>query len=352
MLTKIKFPSKRLMLVLLLTLSSVILLEASDFPKNSSFLFSLLSIFIGFIIAGLFFIPSAVIKSKTDLGFISYANKKTPSAVIFVSAFYCIYFVYTAEYFLLKYSDMFSKRINSEANIYAVALILLAVAVYAACKGANAIARCSIFIFAFSIVAFVVIFSGNISNLEINASDFSFSGNKSDFVNTTSFFVTPAFIAVFFSVLSGSIKNFHSKHIVITLIIGAVLFGLFLFFAVFALGSYAHAQEYSAFLLSKTAHFESIGGLDSFFLSSSLLSVFLVISLALVCICRCTSKSGSLPFAGVFALLIFILFISAYSFDGVKKLLTDAFVFNVLTFICAVVIPVFYIVFGRRRLNV
>lgn len=352
MLTKIKFPSKRLMLALLLSFCSVILLEASYFPKNSSFLFLLFSVLVGFLFAGLLFIPSAVIKSKTDLGFIAYADKKTPSAVIFVSALYCIYFVYTAEYFLLKYSDMFSKRINSDANIYAVAFILLACAVYSACKGANAAVRCSLFIFAFSLIAFVVIISGNISNLEIKLSDFNISGSQSDFISTASLFATPAFTAVIFAVLSGSIKNFRSRHIAITLIIGAAIFGLYIFFALFALGDYAQAQEYSAFLLSKTAHFESIGGLDSFFLASSLLCVFLVLSLSLICICKSSGKSGSPVFASLFALLIFILFISSSFFYSVKKLLTDPYVFNVLTVICAAAVPCVYIIFGRRRLNV
>ena len=228
--TKIKFPSKRLLLLIFLAGVSVILLESFEIPKGTSFLFNLLTLICGLSITALFFIPSAIIKSRTDLDFMSLAHIKTPNAIIFISAFYCLYFVYSAEHFLVKYCDMFSKKLNSEANIFAVALVLLAVCIYAAYKGTNAIARCSIFIFVFSFIVFVLIITGNISNLEINATNFSFSGQKTDFINHTSFFLTPAFTAVIFAVLSGYTKNFRPRQIVYSIIITTIIFALILFF--------------------------------------------------------------------------------------------------------------------------
>lgn len=349
--TKIKFPSKRLLLLIFLAGVSVILLESFEIPKGTSFLFDFLTMISGFLITALFFIPSAIIKSRTDLDFMSFAHIKTPNAIIFISAFYCMYFVYTAEYFLLKYCDMFSKKLNSEANIFAVALVLLAVCIYAAYKGTNAIARCSIFIFVFSFIVFVLIFVGNISNLEINATNFSFSGQKTDFINNTSFFLTPAFTAVIFAVLSGYTKNFRPRQIVFSIIITTIIFALILFFTTFALGEYAFAQDYRCFLLSKSTQFGDVGGFDSLYLSISVLTVFLVISLILTCICKSTGKSSSLPIITVFSTIIFVLFICANYFNAVKELLINHYLFNILTFVSAVVIPTFYLIAFRRRLN-
>ncbi|MGN0502021.1 MAG: GerAB/ArcD/ProY family transporter, partial [Ruminococcus sp.] len=281
----------------------------------------------------------------------SLAHIKTPNAIIFVSAFYCLYFVFTAEYFLIKYCDMFSKKLNSEANIFAVAFVLLAVCVYAAYKGTNAIARCSIFIFAFSFIVLALIFTGNISNLEINNADFVFSGQKSDFINNTSFFLTPAFTAVIFAVLSGYTKNFRSGQIVFSVVVTAIVFGLILFFTTFVLGEYAFAQDYRCFLLSKTTHFGDVGGFDSLYLSISLQTVFLAISLILTCICKSTGKSSSLPTVLIFSVIIFVLFICAYHFNAVKELLTNHFLLNILSFISAVAIPVFYLFAFGRRIN-
>lgn len=349
--TKIKFPSKRLLLLIFLSGISVILLESFDLPENTSFLFNLLTLLCGFSITALFFIPSVVIKNRTDLDFMSLAHIKTPNAMIFVSAFYCMYFVFTAEYFLIRYCDMFSKKLNSEANIFAVAFVLLAVCVYAAYKGTNAIARCSIFIFAFSFIVFLLIFTGNISNLEINTNDFNFSGQKNDFINNTSFFLTPAFTAVIFSVLSGYTKNFRSRQIVFSVAVTAIVYGLILFFTTFVLGEYAFAQDYRCFLLSKTTHFGNVSGFDSLYLSISLLTVFLLISLILTCICKSTGKSSSLPIVLVFSVIIFVLFICSYHFNAVKELLTNHYILNILTFISAVVIPVIYLFAFGRRLN-
>lgn len=349
--TKIKFPSKRLLLLIFLAGVSVILLESFEIPKGSSFLFNLLTLICGLSITALFFIPSAIIKSRTDLDFMSLAHIKTPNAIIFISAFYCLYFVYSAEHFLVKYCDMFSKKLNSEANIFAVALVLLAVCIYAAYKGTNAIARCSIFIFAFSFLVLVLIFTGNISNIEINTKDFSFSGQQNDFINNTSFFLTPAFTSVIFAVLSGYTKNFRPRQIVFSVIITAIVFALILFFTTFALGEYAFAQDYRCFLLSKTTHFGNVGGFDSLYLSVSVLTVFLAISLILTCICKSTGKSSSLPIILIFSIIIFILFIYANNFNAAKELLINHYLFNILTFVSAVVIPTIYLIAFGRRLN-
>lgn len=350
--TKIKLPSKRFMLMLFLCSSAVILLQNYNISEGSSLLFSLLSMLCGLIVTFLLFIPSVIIKKRTDLDFMSLAHIKTPTAVIYISAFYCIYFVYAAEYFLLIYSDMFSKKLNSDANIYVLIFILISACIYAAFKGTNAIARCSVFIFVFSFIAFILIFTGNISNVRIDNLSFVFSGSYLSFADNSAFFVTPAFISVIFAVQSGYTKNFRPRHIVFTLGFTALLFALVLFFCKFSLGKYAFSQEYQSFLLSKTAHFGGVAGFESFYLALSALTVFVILSLLLTCVCKSTGRSSSLPNVLIFALIIYVLFICAQNFNSVREILLNPNIFNILTFITAAVFPTSYILIYGRKLNV
>lgn len=348
--TKIKFPAKRLLLSLYICSCTVIFLQNINLSENKSYFFDLLSITIGFLIVFLFFIPSMIIKKCIDIDFLSYAHIKTPAAIIFISAFYGIYFVYTAEYFLLSYTDMFSKKLNPQANIYVVALILLVVCAYAAYKGVNAITRCAIFIFVFSLLAFAMFYIGNISNLNFSHYGFSFEGNMSDLISNTSNYLTVSFIAVIFGSVSGYTDNFKIRHIVYTLILTALIFAVTMFFIRFALGDYAVSQEYPAFVLSKASNIGSFRGMDAFYLSLTVLSIFLIISLILSSISKLSGESSSIKIILIFLLIIFVMYICANNYYSVKEILTNSFILNVLSSIAAIIIPTAYLlVFGRRK---
>lgn len=347
--TKIKFPTKRLLLTLFLCVSAIILLQNYSVSENSSFTFNLLCLVTGIAVCFLFFIPSFIIKKRSGLDFMSFAHIKTPSAIIFTSAFYAIYFVYTAEYFLLTYADMFGKKLNPDANLNVIALMLLLVCVYASYKGANAISRCGIFLFIFSFIAYILIFSGSISSLDFEHYSFSFNGNLNDFLHNISFFITPSFIAVIFACLSGYTKNFKIRQTAITLGFIALLFAIALFFIWFALGDYGRQQEYQIFVLTKASHLGVVSGIESLYLSISTFSVFLIISLLLCCISKSVGESSILKNIVIFAVLIYVLYICSDYFNSVKELLTNPLCLNILTFISAVIIPVIYLlVFGRK----
>ncbi|MEE0913224.1 MAG: GerAB/ArcD/ProY family transporter [Ruminococcus sp.] len=350
--TKIKFPSKRLFFSLFLCASAVIFLQNTDLSHNNSFLFDALCIVTGLSIACLFFIPSIIIKKHTDLDFLSYAHIKTPSAIIFIAAFYGMYFVYTAVHFLLNYTDMFVKKLNPEANIYVIAFILLAVCVYGAFKGVNAITRCSIFIFAFSLIAYILFYTGNISNLDFSHYGFNLSGNANEFLSNTSFYLTISFVSVIFLSVSGYTKNFKTRHTVFTMIFVTLTAMLTMFFIRYALGDYANSQKYPAYVLSKSSHLGIVNGMDSFYLSITALSVFLTISLILSSISKLSGESSSLKMISIFAVIIFVMFICANYFNSVKEILMNPVVLNTLTFISAVLIPTVYMLIFWRKKNV
>ena len=181
-----KLPSSRLLMTLFICMLSIILLQNYNFAY--SFTFNVISVLISFTIIFLFYIPTSIIKKKTNLDFLSFANSKTPAAIVFISAFYCIYFVYAITYFLYIYSDMFVNKLNSEANIYVVAFLVLLTAVYASSKGVNIISRFSILIFAFVIISLLIIFGCNIPNINFQNNSFILNDKKSSLINNISCF--------------------------------------------------------------------------------------------------------------------------------------------------------------------
>ena len=210
-----RFPATRLLITLFISMLSVILLMNDRNYK--SFTFDAVCILISFFIIFLYYLPSSIIKKKTDLDFFSFAHLKTPSAIVFIASFYCIYFVYAITYFLYIYSDMFVNKLNSEANIYVVAFLVLLTAVYASSKGVNIISRFSILIFAFVIISLLIIFGCNIPNINFQNNSFILNDKKSSLINNISCFLVPSFSAVIFAGTSEFINKFKIKKIALLL---------------------------------------------------------------------------------------------------------------------------------------
>ena len=127
----LKLSSVQLMISFFVFSSAVIILQNFYAASDTSFLMNLICVVLGVLIAFLFFVPSIIIRSQTKLDFMSFAHLKTPNAIIFTSAFYAMYFVYAAGYFLVTYTEMFNQKLNPEGNIYVIAFLLLSACVYA-----------------------------------------------------------------------------------------------------------------------------------------------------------------------------------------------------------------------------
>lgn len=341
--------SVQLMLTLFVCGLSVVLLHNFDKASADSFTFYIPCIISALLLSILYCIPSLMINRRTGLGFPSLAHRATPSAIVFVAAFYSVFFVYAAQYFLLKYADVFESVLNPETNIYVVAAVLIAVCAYSGGKGINTVTGCGIFIFAFSILALGLVFCGNISDLNFQNSSFEFSAGAGDFASLTAEFAAASFLSVLFAFTCGYYKRAGIKRVAVTLGILSAVFALSVFFTCFVLGEYGKKQPYRMSTLSKSAHFGSLQGLDSFFLSSVTLSVFLILSLIFVCIGIITGKSGKTGITPVFGVISYILFLCAEQFNSVKEILTSPYIFNTLIFIAAVIIPGVYAIFFWRR---
>ena len=345
--TEVPFSSKRFFMTLMLCACSVILLQNNDLSKDSSFWLDLTGIIAGLAVCFLFFLPAIILKKKYNSDVMTLANQTKPLLRLATAAFYALYFLFTAAYFLIPYTDMFCKKYYPDASPCLIALVLLACCVYAAVKGVNVISRFGIFLFVLALVTNFLMFAGSGSALHFDE-NLTFRGTPSAFLQNTGYFITPGFIAAIYVCLSDCTRRFTWRQPLISLALTGVKFALVLFFIAFAVGEYAGRQEYPAYVLSRVAHFGSFAGIESFYMALATMSVFMIISLLLCCVCRGFRQVGNSKWTVALAALLFVLRFIADRNNSLTELLTSVPVFNVLTFIAAVVIPSLYLI-GRKK---
>ena len=334
-------------MTLMLCACSVILLQNNDLSGDSSFWVDLISIFAGLAVCFLFFLPSIVLKKKYNTDVMTLANRSKPLIHKATAAFYAVYFLFTAAYFLIPYTDMFCKKYYPDASPCLIALVLLACCVYAAIKGVNVMTRFGIFLFVLALVTNFLMFAGSGSALHFDE-NLEFRGTLAAFFQNTCYFITPGFAAAIYVCLSGCTRRFTWRQPLIALGLTGVKFALVLFFIAFAVGDYAGRQEYPAYVLSRVAHFGSFAGIESFYMALATMSVFMIISLLLCCVCRGFQRGGNLKWTVALAAFLFVLRFTAEINNSLSELLTNVTVLNALTFIAAVVIPSLYLI-GRKK---
>mgnify|MGYP001358098062 CR=1 FL=1 len=352
--SNITFPSKRLMLSLFVCSVLPILLMGQNFLQSDNIFSSLVSIGFGIIFTLLCFVPFYSIKHRTRLDFSAFAKNISETGFLFVSTYYCMYFTVITVSFLIRFCDMFVSGVNPDVDTRVIAFLILCICVYGASKGINPLSRVSIFVFAFLIIAFAVIFFGNIKSFEfVPNSTFvtpDFSNIRSNVADCLIIF---AFLPVIFGFNSTSTKNLSVKHPVITTLVIFGTLALTLLFTDFVTGAYSAQQPFSVQLLSKTAYFGDMKGFDSFYLAAVTSCVFVFETAVLISVSNCivnTSSKKTLLFVAIIALIMFVLFICADSYNAVKELLLNNIFLSALNFISALLIPIIYLFVYRRKL--
>ena len=338
--SNVTFPSKRLMLSLFVCSVLPLLLMGRSFLQSDNIFSSLASIGFGIFFTLLCFVPFYSIKHRTRLDFSAFAKNTSQTGFFFVSSYYCMYFTVITVSFLIRFCDMFVSGVNPDVDTKVIAFLILCICVYGASKGINPLSRVSIFVLAFLIIAFApnsTFVTPDFSNIRSNVADC----------------LIFAFLPVIFGFNSTSTKNLSIKQPVITTLI---IFGtliLTLFFTNFVIGAYSAQQPFSVQLLSKTAYFGDMKGFDSFYLAAVTACIFVFVTAVLISVSNCivnTSSKRTLVFVSIIALIMFVLFVCADSYNDVKELLLNNIFLTVLNFISALLIPIIYLFVYRRKL--
>lgn len=337
----------QMMIALFVAMTGIILIQNYTFIYKS-YMSGVLSVIIGLAVFLIYIIPTRIISRKTDLSFIDFARRETPSATVFLSMFYALYFVYATVNFLLNYSSVFTSTGNRKDAGFVVIFILLAVCVFASTRGIGTVARCSLFIFAFAVIAFALIFGGNISHLDFSGFKLDFDGAQLQYGSAV--FAMTAFAAVIFGFFEYNGRT-RTRSIAFLVCGLALLLMIVVFFMFFALGNYGTMQDYQIFVLSKAADFGNAVGIDSFHLSLCAMSVFILVSLCLICIGRVVNKNENVWCMSVFAVISYLLYLTADYYNSVKEIILNPYIFGIFTAFASFAVPMIYITLFRRRLN-
>ena len=345
----VPFSSKRFIMTLALCACSVILLQNGDLPKELPFPISLLGMALGLVLCFAAMIPAIIIKTKMNGDVLALVGRKSTAHRIITAVIYCVCFVCAAVYFLYPYTDMFCKKYYDETSPCLIAFLMLGCCVYAAFKGANVITRFGIFLFVLAMVTNALLCGGSLFSLDFSYGSFALSGSLSDFLRCAIYFVTPCFIAVIFTCLSGSSRQFRLRQPVIALSLTGVKFALVMFFITFSVGEYATRQEYGTFVLSRAAHFGAFAGIESFYMALSTMSVFMIVSLLLCAAAKAVGKEGNLAVTSVFTGVIFIVHLIMVNNNSVKEILTSPVTLISVSLAGAVVVPTVCLITERRK---
>lgn len=339
---EVKYSSRRLMLTLMLCACSVILLQNHHVSSRNSFTVNLVCMLAGLGVCALTLLPSILINRRTKGDFLTLAARHTPKLKLPVAVLCSAYFAYVAAYVLIPYTNLFCEKYYPGVSPCVVGLCLLAACVYAAYKGVGIITRFGVFLFAFALLTNLLLFAGSASLIDFSNGSFSWHVNGGDAFGTFFYFCTPAFVSAFYACTAGETCSFRLRQPLLSVLATGFKYALVLFFVTFALGSYAGRQNYESYMLSRTAHFGSFAGIESFFIALSTMSVFMIVSLALCCMVKSTGKSHSLKDIILFSLIILVITLLCAFNRTVKAFFTNEAVLLGFTFIIAVCLPLAY----------
>lgn len=344
----VKFSSARLMLTLLLCGMSVILLENYNLAANQSLASRMLSIASGVGLCIVLFLPAAILRKNKNADICDVLKRKNRVTKTVFAIIFAVYLLFTSEYFLLKYTDMFTKKYYTDAPEWLIAVLFLAVCAYAAYRGANAVTRFSIFLFGLALIVYALIFGGAVGELKFSGEELR--GGCDGFINDLLFFVTPSFAAVIFSLTSGYTEKFRLRHIFISGAALAAFFAAEEIFERFALGAYANQQEYRFFLLSKIQRLGEIKGMEAMYMAVVTTSVFCLIALS-VCAVNYTAGGNVLLNSLVFPVILLVLHFCATSFISVREILSSVLVLDIFSAIALAAILLLAVGYPNERRN-
>ena len=220
------------------------IVNGASFLQSDNIFSSLASIGFGIFFTLLCFVPFYSIKHRTRLDFSAFAKNTSQTGFFFVSSYYCMYFTVITVSFLIRFCDMFVSGVNPDVNTKVIAFLILCICVYGASKGINPLSRVSIFVLAFLIIAFAVIFFGNIKSFEFAPNSTFVTPDFSNIRSNVADCLIFAFLPVIFGFNSTSTKNLSIKQPVITTLIIFGTLMLTLFFTDFVIGAYSAQQPF------------------------------------------------------------------------------------------------------------
>lgn len=294
------------------------------------------------------------LKERLGGNIISCTRSNLPSAVfVAVTSLYILYFIYFASIAAAEYDIFLKKVLMPKTHPFWIILSLTIASCYAAWCGIDSLARCCVFLFAFSLPFLVILFillSGRIDTLNFEPmTAFSLESVIISGITQASVLPESAIMLVLFPMIKKPRKAF-SRWFWVT----SILFFLASAWISGVLGEFAKNTAYPFYKLTEIAELGKMQRWDSLCLALLSFSAFVRVSLLITC-CSLCFKSFFGQRAAKYSVIGFgTIICSIGTFIAVNQnwLLSESTsVCALLSFILVLVIPLFILAVSHRRIN-
>lgn len=267
-----------------------------------------------------------------------------------ISAAYGLYFIYAGAINVSKFAMFSASELNQNTKLFFLAASMVVACIYASSLGIEAISRFGSFVFVLMIIGFAGLICFSVKDFStLNLFPLVQNGKKEIFMNTLlSAASTNELLLVF--VLAPKINGKIKKPFCFSMLISFLLSMLMILLVIGALGDTASFYSYPVFELSQIAKLGTNERLEAIFIALWIFAIFLKITIYLYCGASCfkikKKNKGKLKclVCGAVMFLASWLIISGSAYERMAN-------YSVIIpfFVFAVVIPVLYLIFGKRK---
>jgi len=291
-------------------------------------------------------------RTVTDNGYLVFKKFGAVVAVI-----YGLYFLWILINTLSQFNIMVTKVLNPSASVLVLSLAVVAASMYGAYKGIEALGRASTVIFAFVLIALIILLCTLLPKADVLNLEPITPKDTPDILNTVLNMIAknsciPA-MAVLLPFARGNTKNGVKKGIVSWTFAVYLSTAILITIITAVLGDYLKTQVFPVYTVTAIASLGVTERLDGLFLGVWTAGMFVKISLFIYLLSACVKRifgevisRWSILICGVIV-LITAMAISAT--DGMFDLLFDNYILLCFTLLTAVVIPLILVVTNKIK---
>lgn len=305
---------------------------------------AVIPILIAFVVSMITFLPIYFLNKKTKLSVMENYQEFSKGLSIIIKIIYIVYFVYVSAVLATIFLDFFADRMNQSVfKPVLIGLMCLAI-IYSGLKGFEALSRSSVILFAFFVFVTIFIIIFNIPNFTLENFSQIKMFNYSSYKDSILFLVGAAFLSPVSCVLLHKVKGKKGVQAFWWTFCTYVFIAIVVLVTVGTMGNYIYSQNFPVFMISKSAMLNAIKGVDGLTFALITVSIFLGMSLMLICLNNTISKERSKLYSFVFEIIVFGIILLCIYNQNISNLILNKYVLVGLTMLTGFLLPLIILI--------
>lgn len=262
-----------------------------------------------------------------------------------IAIIYGLYFLWVLINTLSQFNIMVTNVLNPTASVFILSLAVVVASMYGAYKGIEALGRASTIIFIFMVAALIILFCSLLPKADLLNLEPINIDNSEDIMKTVTNFIGKNFCIPAMAILLPFAKGNTRSGVVWWVVAVYISTALITILIIAVLGDYLQTQVFPVYSLTAVASLGVTKRLDGLFLGVWTAGMFVKISLFMYLLSACVKRifgevisRWSILISGV---LVLVVSMGISATEGLFDLVFNKYVFLILTFVTAVVIPLF-----------